>query len=94
MNKHLLKPWQVGENKAMIFGPDGKIVADAYYVGALANPGRSQADREEIAAHIVKCVNMHEELVEFLQFIVTSGGDMHGHIKHEAKELLARVEAE
>ena len=61
------RPWEIGD------GPEGVIpilAKDKPYLCVVRysdNPNLSKAEGEANAAHIVKCVNAHEKLVEVLK---------------------------
>lgn len=63
--KHTPTPWKI-ENwhgDTQIIGPEGSLICiDTTYYPV--------APSEEDMAHIVKCVNMHDELVEALKDII------------------------
>lgn len=72
--KHTPTPWVV-ENwhgDTQIVGPEGSLICinTTYY---------PIAPSEEDMAHIVKCVNMHEELVDALDKILDNNNDENWH---------------
>ena len=85
MSNETNTPWHTSKwaNTAYmnIIGADGELV-----INALPLP---------LAAHIVKCVNSHEGLVEALQNILTwDDGNLPGDILDEARAVLAKVQGE
>lgn len=73
--KHTPTPWDASdrENYSLIFGKGFEkpiATCDSYSKGF----GPSKDERKANAAHIVKCVNMHDELVENLKFMYDNDG--------------------
>lgn len=61
--KHAPTPWMVKEgDETVITDADGNLILDTAY-----SDFHLEYDDKPNAAHIVKCVNMHEELVERLK---------------------------
>lgn len=58
--KHTPTPWHMQKDSVHVYGKDGGMVANTI----TACSGNNE---RENAAHIVKCVNMHDELVEALK---------------------------
>ena len=67
---HTPGPWTVSEGAT---GERTVIWAKGAYLARIdGNCGQSQADREANAAHIVRCVNAHDELVAALEAITAA----------------------
>lgn len=65
MSKHTPTPWESQNN--VIFGDvdNPEHDGDSPYIGKLE--GQLEDDNKANAAHIVKCVNVHDELLEALK---------------------------
>lgn len=82
MVKHSPTPWVFEDEYVRDCG--GDIVADVY-VQPTADAGESM---EANAEHIVRCVNLHDELVEAMELVIERGPplgdkrlDGHDHVK-------------
>ncbi len=64
MNKHTPTPWEINERTQYIENPNSGIVADV-----------TKLDKAN-AEHIVKCVNAHDELMEFVEKYFNHGDNL------------------
>lgn len=96
-DKHTHTPWLLGGKDGDGTGADGFIYCDNKMGSAVAATS-GEADfnygtlprEEEIAnaAHIVKCVNLHDELVEALAGMVECVNDLGFGTYHEEKWII------
>lgn len=71
--KHSPTPWRVRSSDKTIVGGDESVVGD--FGPCIVGPDH---EGEGNAAHIVKCVNAHDELVAALREVVAKVGDYEG----------------
>jgi hypothetical protein len=72
MSKHTPTPWRVGDDRSTVYGPIGE------YTSTIAKCERYGGDifrrdnelGEENAVHIVRAINVHDELLEALEELV------------------------
>lgn len=98
--KHTPTPWHYTPGNPMVYGASTDSKGGGRQEVALAREVyMNRSERETNAAHIVKCVNLHDELVEALKdalFMAMGPGETINarEIAEAWKKLLVRAEAE
>lgn len=94
MSKVTPRPWQFNK---VGYGPDEAWCIFSTECAPALNIARTpwaEADDAANAAHIVKCVNMHEELVNCLKDAILQHEQWRGGWVDAARKLLAKAEAD
>jgi hypothetical protein len=101
--KHTKTPWNADPIDATIMSEDGYYVATTAPNGRCYKTGERTKEDKANAAHIVNCVNMHEELVEALEgllnelqprFMRTGCNAMEQKALRDVRRVLAKAKGE
>lgn len=87
--KHTPTPWKLLPNKQYITSESSERTI------ARTGLDRQQPKQRELdsanAAHIVKCVNLHDELITILESISLNGHIKNEHLQNNVEKLLKRA---
>lgn len=90
--KHTPTPWELDDDG----DGDYKIISEEGHLIAVETGYYPIAPSIEDAAHIVKCVNMHDELVEVIERLLPIAEDgefQYGHSPEESEDIIFAREA-
>lgn len=93
--KHTPTPWKAVSNESYwTIVPENRRDDSPYQIGDVCSSypyNKDQGLQQANAAHIVKCVNLHDELVEALQFISECNMTNSQDFKQVAREALKKA---